>query len=59
MVAKDPGDRHADPAELRQHIDHVLSVLERRGSRGRTLRVLAVAAGLMVLLAAVGIAFLR
>jgi tRNA A-37 threonylcarbamoyl transferase component Bud32 len=59
MVAKDPGDRHADAAELRQHIDHVLSVLERRGSRGRTLRVLAVAAGLMVLLAAVGIAFLR
>jgi hypothetical protein len=59
MCAKDPADRHADAADLRLHIDAAFVAIDRRGGRGRVLRLLGIAAGIAVILTAAGLALLR
>ena len=59
MCAKDPTDRYADTADLRAHLEQTIAALDRRNSRGKTVRILGVAAGIVLLLAAAGLALFR
>jgi serine/threonine-protein kinase len=59
MCAKDPADRYADAADLRVHLEQAIAALDRRNGRGKTVRVLGVAAGIVLVLAAAGLVLFR
>ncbi len=51
MVAKSRDDRHADAADLRRHVQDALSAMDTQATTREAVRVIAVVAGLLALVA--------